>query len=113
MLVKARFSTAKAVAMVVTFSLMTPMGVGIGMGIASSYNADSVTSLTVQGVLSSFSGGLLLYISLVQMIAEDFTKTSDVPGGMLVRLGSYFMLALGAAGMVLIAVFGEGDSHGH
>ncbi|KAG1679678.1 hypothetical protein FOA52_006197 [Chlamydomonas sp. UWO 241] len=108
-IVKARFSTRKSITMVASFAVVTPVGIGIGMGVVSSYDPESLVALTVQGILNSISGGLLLYIGLVQMVAEDFSRTSFVPGGLLVRLGSYFMFGLGAGCMALIAVFGEGS----
>eukprot|EP00955_Chlamydomonas_euryale_P042971 352470-Chlamydomonas_euryale.AAC.7 len=95
----------KAVAMVVSFALTLPIGVAIGIGVASSYEEDSTVSNAVQGVLNSVSGGLLLYIALVQMITEDFTKTdTEVPGGWTVRISSYVLLGIGAAAMAAIAL---------
>ncbi|KAG1658453.1 hypothetical protein FOA52_005617 [Chlamydomonas sp. UWO 241] len=109
-IVKARFSFRKSLTMVATFALTVPVSIAIGMGVASSYNAASIGALTTQGVLSSISGGLLLYIALVQMIAQDL---AHMTGGLLVRLGMFVVIALGAASMVLIAVYGEDDAHAH
>ncbi|KAG1662072.1 hypothetical protein FOA52_005319 [Chlamydomonas sp. UWO 241] len=109
-IVKARFSTLKSIIMVSTYALTVPVGIAIGMGVATSYDGKSVGALTTQGILNSISGGLLLYIALVQMLAQDF---SHMTGGLLVRLGMYFMIGLGATCMMLIALYGEGDAHGH
>ncbi|KAG1679700.1 hypothetical protein FOA52_006219 [Chlamydomonas sp. UWO 241] len=109
-IVKARFSTLKSIVMVTTYALTVPVGIAIGMGVASSYIYESVVALTVQGILNSISGGLLLYIALVQMIAQDF---AHMTGGLLVQIGMYVMIALGATCMILIAVFGENGAHVH
>jgi zinc transporter 1/2/3 len=101
-IVKARFSMRKSVIMVTTFALTVPLSIAIGMGVATSYNNESTGALTVQGIFNSISGGLLLYIALVHMSS-----------GLLVRIGMYFMIALGATFMILIAMFGEGDAHNH
>lgn len=66
-IVRARLSMTKSVIMIVTYSLMTPLGVAIGMGVADTYDPETVTALTVEGVMNSISGGMLLYISLVQV----------------------------------------------
>ena len=52
------------------------------------------------------AGGLLLYISLVQLIAEDFTRIdNNQPRGLLFRLATYAALALGAACMAMLAIW--------
>lgn len=104
--VKASFTMTKAVIMICTYSIMTPLGVAIGIGIADTYDPESKTALVVQGVLNSISGGLLLYISLVQMIAEDFTR-SDVSkaGSWGLRLATYAALIFGAICMAIIAIW--------
>lgn len=104
--VKASFTMTKAVIMIGTYSIMTPLGVAIGIGIAGTYDPESKTALVVQGVLNSISGGLLLYISLVQMIAEDFTR-SDVSkaGAWGLRLATYAALTFGAICMAIIAIW--------
>lgn len=112
-IVKAHFGALKAVVLVATYGLTLPIGIAIGIGVASSYEDHSTTSLAVQGTLNCFSGGLLLYIALVQMIAHDFmVAASELTGGWTVRVLSYVALTIGIAAMAIIAIF-EGDSHGH
>ena len=106
--VKARFSMIKSVIMITTYSLMTPLGIAIGMAIAVTYDPETTVALTVQGVLNCISGGLLLYISLVQLIAEDFTHTDlrrPAGQGVLFWLAAYGALSLGAASMAIIAIW--------
>lgn len=47
-IVKACFSMTKALVMILTYSLMTPMGIGIGIGIANTYDPSSLTALVAQ-----------------------------------------------------------------
>lgn len=112
-IVKAYFGTVKSVLMVCIYALTLPVGIAIGMGVASSYDEDSITSRAVQGVFNSFSGGLLLYIALAQMIAHDaMLAGTALTGGWIMRVLSYLALTVGIAAMAVIAIF-EGDTHGH
>ncbi len=45
-----------------------------GIAIASSYDPSSERARAAQGCLNGVSGGMLLYISLVQLVAEDMGK---------------------------------------
>lgn len=81
-------------------------GVAVGIAISNTYDPDSITANAVQGVFDCVSGGLLLYISLVQLIAEDFTRIdADQPRGLLFRLATYGALALGAGCMAMLAIW--------
>ncbi len=92
--------------MAVTYAMTTPLGIAVGIAIASSYDPNSMSALAVQGVFNSISGGLLLYIGLVQLIAEDFTRMeADQTRGLLFRLSTYGALALGMAAMAMLAVW--------
>ena len=82
------------------------VGVAVGIAISHTYNADSITANAVQGVFDCVSGGLLLYISLVQLIAEDFTRIdADQPKGLPFRLATYGALALGSGCMAMLAIW--------
>jgi zinc transporter 1/2/3 len=50
------FSFIKKMAMLVTYSITTPIGIAIGIAVSSSYNPRSVTSRAVQGTLNGVSG---------------------------------------------------------
>jgi zinc transporter 1/2/3 len=86
------------------YGTTTPLGIAIGIGIRFSYNANSSTSLAVQGILDSVSAGILIYTSLVQLIASDFivnpqfrkesTKT-QVSAFTLLLIGVFIMSLIG------------------
>lgn len=98
------FSHAKKVGMLLLYSLTTPLGIAIGIAISSSYNEESVTSKAVQGTLNGVSGGMLLYIGMYQLIAEEFSR-EDLMVQPKLRLGMYGALSMGAALMCMLAVW--------
>ena len=105
-LVRACFSLPKSCIMILTYAITTPVGVAVGIAISNTYDPSSITANAVQGVFDCVSGGLLLYISLVQLIAEDFTRIDGhQPRGLLFRLATYGALAFGAACMALLAMW--------
>ena len=82
------------------------LGVAIGIAISNTFNPESITANAVQGVFDCVAGGMLLYISLVQLIAEDFTRIdADQPKSLLFRLATYGALALGAGCMAMLAIW--------
>ncbi|GFR42139.1 hypothetical protein Agub_g2985, partial [Astrephomene gubernaculifera] len=78
--VRGGFSMWKGAAMIATYSLTCPLGIAVGMAIAQSYDGESRRALGVQGALNGVSGGLLLYISLVQLVAEDMGRMAPGSG---------------------------------
>ncbi|KAL6754351.1 zinc-nutrition responsive transporter [Haematococcus lacustris] len=78
-IVNAGLAAWKGLFMIVLYSLTCPVGVAVGLGIADSYDGGSVTALAVQGTFNGVSGGMLLYVALVMIIAEDFTRQDSPP----------------------------------
>jgi len=58
--------------MVAFFSITTPFGIAVGMGILNVYNENSPAALIVVGVLNAISSGLLIYMALVDLLAAEF-----------------------------------------
>ena len=101
--VRAGFSLHKSYFMIGLYSITTPIGIAIGIGVSSVYDPDSLTAKVVEGVLDSVSGGLMLYIAMVQLIAEDFSKSQQ--GKVWVRVASHFGLIIGAASFAVFAIW--------
>eukprot|EP00198_Chlamydomonas_reinhardtii_P012740 XP_001702077.1 ZIP family transporter [Chlamydomonas reinhardtii] len=103
------FSTLKAAAMAGFYSLTCPAGVAAGMALARLYDPESEVARGVQGTLDGVSGGMLLYISLVQLVAEDMGRFVPAGGeggaGAGRRLMSFAALCGGAGAMCLLAVW--------
>ncbi|WCJ33308.1 Zinc transporter 1 [Euphorbia peplus] len=90
--------------MVVFFSMTTPIGIGIGMGISQFYNQNTPTALIVEGVFSSVSAGILIYMSLVDLLAEDFMNPK-IQANLRLQLAAYLSLLLGMACMSMLAIW--------
>lgn len=100
-----KFSKVKKVTMVIVYALTTPIGILIGILIASTYDPESTTSLAVQAVFNGVSGGMLLYVAMYQLIGEEFTKQD-----LLVRpklgVALFAALSVGLAFMCIIGIWG-------
>lgn len=88
--------------MAVFFSLTTPVGIAIGIGIANFYSETSSTALTVEGVFNSASAGILIYMALVDLLSADFMSPRLQNNGKL-QLGANLALLIGAGCMSLLA----------
>ena len=101
---QAGFRNSSALVMGFFFSVTTPLGIGIGMGIATTYNENSPRALIVQGVFDSISAGILLYMALVDLIAVDFLS-KRMRSSRKLQLMAFLALFLGAGCMSLIGVW--------
>src|SRR5579862_444412 len=54
------------------FAVVTPIGMAIGLSIRTLYSSTSTASLITTGVFDSISSGLLIYASLVELLAHEF-----------------------------------------
>jgi len=104
MLTQARFSYSLAMVMASCFAITTPSGIGIGIGISSSYHEKSTRSLIVEGVFDSISAGILVYMSLVDLIAADFLS-KRMRCNRKLQLLSYASLILGCFAMSALAIW--------
>jgi zinc transporter 1/2/3 len=59
-------------AMALVYSLITPVSISAGLGVRASYGPGSKTALMVNGILDSTSAGILIYIGLVDLMANEF-----------------------------------------
>ncbi|XP_068494409.1 zinc transporter 8-like [Phaseolus vulgaris] len=99
---QANFKRVSVIVMGLFFALTTPVGIGIGIGITNVYDENSPTALIVEGVFNAASAGILIYMSLVDLLATDFMNPRMQQSGRL-RLGANVSLLLGAGFMSLIA----------
>jgi len=97
-----KFKCLSVTIMSTFFAITTPIGIVVGMGIANSYDESSPTALIVQGVLNAASAGILIYMSLVDLLAADFThpKMQSNTG---LQIMAHIALLLGAGLMSLLA----------
>ena len=98
------FSRLKKALMVAAYALTTSVGIAIGIAVSATYDPHSVASKAVQGTLNGVSGGMLLYISMYQLIAEEFSREDLIVRGRL-RAALLLGLAGGAACMCVLAIW--------
>ncbi|XVE78480.1 hypothetical protein DITRI_Ditri13aG0148800 [Diplodiscus trichospermus] len=101
---QAKFKSRSVAIMALFFSLTTPLGIAIGIGISNIYNESSPTALIVDGVLDAASAGILIYMALVDLLAADFMNPKLQNSGML-QAAAIFALLLGSGLMSLLAVW--------
>jgi solute carrier family 39 (zinc transporter), member 1/2/3 len=88
------------------FALITPLGMGIGIGVLNQFNGNDSATLWVIGVLDALSAGVLIWVGVVDMWARDWV----VEGGEMVeaKLG---LVGVGIvsliAGLVVMSVLGK------
>lgn len=99
---QAKFKSLSTVIMALFFSLTTPLGIVIGIGISRVYNENSSTALIVEGVFNSASAGILIYMALVDLLAADFMNPR-MQSNLRLQLGANISLLLGAGCMSVLA----------
>jgi zinc transporter 1/2/3 len=101
--VKSRTSRALLVAW---YSLSTPLGVAIGVGMYSTYDTNDGTSMLVQGIMDSVSFGILVYVALVELMTEHMTLSAKFRGSTVwMRLASFVSMYLGATAMAILGKY--------
>ncbi|CAI0556933.1 unnamed protein product [Linum tenue] len=101
---QAKLKMKSRVLMAVFFSITAPIGIGIGMGISNHYKENSSASLIVEGMFTSASAGILIYMALVDLLATDFMGGKMLESDFRVQVGAYASLFLGATSMSLLAL---------
>ncbi|RMZ52182.1 hypothetical protein APUTEX25_001572 [Auxenochlorella protothecoides] len=107
--VDARLNGLKLFVVGLIYSLTTPIGVAIGIGIRQTYNGNDATTLLVQGIFDAVSAGILIYVALVQLITPQFTHNKWLTQQSLpVKLLSFAALY---GGFAVMAVIGKQHRH--
>ncbi|MFS7931572.1 putative zinc/iron permease [Helianthus anomalus] len=97
---QAKYKSLATTIMAIFFSLTTPVGIAIGIGVSKIYREESTTSLIVEGVLNSCSAGILVYMALVDLLAANFMNPR-MQSNLRLQLGANVSLLLGAGCMSL------------
>nr|CAB3460472.1 unnamed protein product [Digitaria exilis] len=101
---QAQFKNLSAVLMASFFAITTPAGIAAGIGVATFYNPNSPRALVIEGILDSVSAGILIYMSLVDLIAADFLG-AKMTGSLRQQVMAYIALFLGALSMSSLAIW--------
>ncbi|KAG2305766.1 hypothetical protein Bca4012_085335 [Brassica carinata] len=102
----AELQSKSTVIMATFFSVTAPVGIGIGMGMSSGlgYRRESKEAIMVEGMLNAASAGILIYMSLVDLLAPDFVNPR-LQSNLWLHLAAFLSLLLGAASMSLLAIW--------
>lgn len=99
-------TVAKALFMIGGFSLTTPLGVGIGIVIEAFTDPESRESVLIQGCFQGVAGGMLVYVGLIQIVAEEFSKLSrSEKSSLKSKLAMHLAFILGAVPMCVLAIW--------
>ncbi|KAL2652886.1 hypothetical protein R1flu_021014 [Riccia fluitans] len=101
---QAGFKNTSVIVMACCFAFTTLFGIGLGIGIASSYKENSEAALIVEGGFDSISAGILIYMSLVDLVAADFLS-KRMKCDRKLQICSYLSLFSGAAAMSALAIW--------
>ena len=78
----------------VPFALVTPIGMAIGIGVLHTFNGNSPATIITLGTLDALSAGILVWVGVVEMLAEDWMH-----GGELANANA-FTTSLGMVGLL-------------
>ncbi|XP_078437489.1 fe(2+) transport protein 1-like isoform X1 [Wolffia australiana] len=95
---QAKYSRKIKSIMVFFFSVTTPFGIVLGIGLSNVYSDNSATALIVIGVLNACSAGLLIYMALVDLLAADFMGPK-LQGSVRLQGWAYLAVLLGLGAM--------------
>jgi zinc transporter 1/2/3 len=85
------------------FGISTPIAIAIGLGVRNIYPPEGRTTLIVNGVFDSISAGILMYTSLVELMAHEFMFSSSMRRASIrTVLAAFGLLCLGACLMALL-----------
>ncbi|KAI8367280.1 Zinc/iron permease [Blakeslea trispora] len=85
------------------FMIMTPIGCAIGIGIHSSFNPRSSSSILASAILDSLSAGILLYNAYISLISQEINHSEEFRRMPFMRKFACFIsMYLGAGLMALI-----------
>ncbi|KAL8218295.1 hypothetical protein R6Q57_021668 [Mikania cordata] len=101
-ILQAEYKNMKKFAMVFFFSITTPFGIGLGIGLSKAYKENTPSALITVGLLNASSAGLLIYMALVDLLAADFMGPK-LQGSIKLQVKSYAAVLVGAGGMSVMA----------
>jgi solute carrier family 39 (zinc transporter), member 1/2/3 len=99
----------KSIFITLGYSITTPLAIMIGY-VLDTYNTISTDNNKIKTIATcsfqGFAGGMLLYIALFQLIAEEFSKESlQKNKSIMCKLSLYISLLLGATSMCIMGVW--------
>jgi solute carrier family 39 (zinc transporter), member 1/2/3 len=87
------------------FAVVTPIGMAIGLSIRTLYSPTSAAALITNGVFDSISSGLLIYASLVELLAHEFLMGEMRLEGLEKAIFAGVCIVAGAAAMSFLGLW--------
>ncbi|KAI9073479.1 hypothetical protein K1719_027918 [Acacia pycnantha] len=101
-ILQAEYGSKMKSILVFFFSVTTPFGIALGIGLSNVYSDTSPTALIVIGILNAISAGLLNYMALVDLLAADFMGPK-LQQNVKLQIWAYAAVLLGAGGMSIMS----------
>ncbi|KAF5625662.1 zinc-regulated transporter 1 [Fusarium sp. NRRL 52700] len=95
----------KKLALASGFAVVTPLGMAIGIGVLNQFNGNNPTTLIVIGTLDAFSAGILIWVGLVEMWAQDWMLGGELSDAS--PLTTILALLGLVCGMALMSLLGK------
>ena len=118
MILSSNAQKVKTFIFIASYSLMTPLGISIGLiidktSVSQSYDEDGNLDqdlnknwVITRGCFLGISAGMLIYISLIQIIMEELSKEKlHVKSALLQKTYMYISMLFGASVMCVIALW--------
>lgn len=86
------------------FTLITPIGMAIGIGVLQKFNGNDPSTIIAIGTLDALSAGILAWVGIVEMLARDWLHGKLLSAGLVRTLLAMFALL---SGLVLMSVLGK------
>ncbi|CCH41120.1 Zinc transporter 7 [Wickerhamomyces ciferrii] len=86
------------------FTIITPIGMAIGIGVLSKFNGNDKSTLIALGTLDSFSAGVLIWTGLIEMWSHDWLFGKLAHANAVKTAAAMFSLILG---MLLMSLLGK------
>jgi zinc transporter 1/2/3 len=84
------------------FGIITPIGMSIGVGVLEHFNGNDKSTIIALGTLNAVSAGILVWVGVVEMWAEDWMHGPLAHSGLVKTGCALFSLMLGMALMSLL-----------
>ena len=101
------FGTLKIATFALIFSLTVPLGVIIGIFVTNDQTLEegpTVTQQYTEGCLNCLAAGIMIYIALVEMIADDF-QSASITHNVSLKIKMYAALVMGNLCMAILALW--------
>ncbi|KAF3914518.1 hypothetical protein AA313_de0208294 [Arthrobotrys entomopaga] len=98
-----RVPLKKKLMLAAIFAFVTPIGMAIGIGVLNVFNGNDPSTIVAIGTLDALSAGILVWVGIVEMWAEDWMFGGEMThAGVVTTILGAFGLILGMAVMGLL-----------